>query len=232
MNAALILSGGSGTRMGEDCPKQFLPIGGVPILCRTVQSFCSHPEIDCIMVVCSADMLDQTRSLLLPFHTKKPLFFASGGKTRQASSKNGLLALSAQCTQPDIVLIHDAARPLIPHSVISRCIAGAKTHGACTAAIPTQDTIAAADADGFIHCIPDRSMLHQIQTPQAFSFSLILQAHLSLSGDAAVTDDTAVARLAGHDVFIVQGDKRSLKITTKEDLRFAESLLTDCGFDC
>ena len=132
MNAALILSGGSGTRMGEDCPKQFLPIGGVPILCRTVQSFCSHPEIDCIMVVCSADMLDQTRSLLLPFHTKKPLFFASGGKTRQASSKNGLLALSAQCTQPDIVLIHDAARPLIPHSVISRCIAGAKTHGACT----------------------------------------------------------------------------------------------------
>ncbi len=75
-------------------------------------------------------------------------------------------------------------------------------------------------------------MLHQIQTPQAFSFSLILQAHLSLSGDAAVTDDTAVARLAGHDVFIVQGDKRSLKITTKEDLRFAESLLTDCGFDC
>lgn len=91
MNAALILSGGSGTRMGEDCPKQFLPIGGVPILCRTVQSFCSHPEIDCIMVVCSADMLDQTRSLLLPFHTKKPLFFASGGKTRQASSKNGFL---------------------------------------------------------------------------------------------------------------------------------------------
>ena len=232
MNAALILSGGSGTRMGTDCPKQFLPIGGVPILCRTVQSFCSHPEIDCIMVVCSDDMLDQTRSLLLPLHTKKPLFFAPGGKTRQASSKNGLLALSAQCTQPDIVVIHDAARPLIPHSVISRCIAGAKMHGACTAAVPSQDTVAAADVDGRIRSIPDRSTLYQIQTPQAFSFSLILQAHVSLSVDAAVTDDTAVARLAGHDVFIVQGDKRSLKVTTKEDLRFAESLLTDCGFDC
>ena len=105
-------------------------------------------------------------------------------------------------------------------------------HGACTAAVPSQDTVAAADVDGRIRSIPDRSTLYQIQTPQAFSFSLILQAHLSLSVDAAVTDDTAVARLAGHDVFIVQGDKRSLKVTTKEDLRFAESLLTDCGFDC
>lgn len=232
MNAALILSGGSGTRMGADCPKQFLPIGGVPILCRTVQSFCSHPEIDCIMVVCSADMLDQTRSLLLSLHTKKPLLFASGGKMRRDSSKNGLLALSAQSTQPDIVLIHDAARPLVPHDVISRCIAGAKTHGACTAAVSSQDTVAVADADGCIRSIPDRSTLYQIQTPQAFSFPLILRAHLSLSEDAAVTDDTAVARFAGHDVFIVQGDKRSLKITTKEDLRFAESLLTDRGLDC
>lgn len=232
MNAALILSGGSGIRMGADCPKQFLPIGGVPILCRTVQSFCSHPEIDCIMVVCSADMLDQTRSLLLSICTKKTLLFAVGGKTRRDSSKNGLLALAALETRPDIVLIHDAARPLVPPEVITRCIKGAKDHGACTAAVSSQDTVAVADADGCIRSIPDRSTLYQIQTPQAFSFPLILRAHLSLSEDAAVTDDTAVARFAGHDVFIVQGDKRSLKITTKEDLRFAESLLTDRGLDC
>lgn len=219
-------------RMGADCPKQFLPLDGVPILWRTVQSFCSHPEIDCIMVVCSAGMLGRTKNLLLPIRTKKTLLFAVGGKTRRDSSKNGLLALSAQSTQPDIVLIHDAARPLVPHDVISRCIAGAKTHGACTAAVSSQDTVAVADADGCIRSIPDRSTLYQIQTPQAFSFPLILRAHLSLSEDAAVTDDTAVARFAGNDVFIVQGDKRSLKITTKEDLRFAESLLTDRGLDC
>ncbi len=166
MNAALILSGGSGTRMGEDCPKQFLPIGGVPILCRTVQSFCSHPEIDCIMVVCSADMLDQTRSLLLPFHTKKPLFFASGGKTRQASSKNGLLALSAQCTQPDIVLIHDAARPFVKPQLISRALEAAGQMGAAAPAVPVKDTVKRAAQNGLVLETPARETLFAVQTPQ------------------------------------------------------------------
>lgn len=225
MNAALILSGGIGMRMDADCPKQFLPLDGVPILWRTVQSFCSHPEIDCIMVVCSAGMLGRTKNLLLPICTKKTLLFAVGGKTRRDSSKNGLLALAALETRPDIVLIHDAARPLVPPEVITRCIKGAKDHGACTAAVPSQDTVAVTDTNGCIRSIPDRRTLYLVQTPQAFVFPLILKAYRTLPEGAVVTDDAAVAGLAGHDVFIVPGDKRSLKITTKEDLVFAEALL-------
>lgn len=229
MNAALILSGGSGTRMGAGCPKQFLPLCGVPILVRAVRAFATHPKIGCVMVVCGADMLPQTKELLRAVPTQKPLLLTAGGATRQASSKSGLLALSRLRPQPDVVVIHDAARPLVPHAVITRCIAGAAAHGACTAALPMQDTAAVADKSGRISAIPDRSALFLVQTPQAFSFPLILNAHRALGPGVQVTDDTAVARLAGHGVFCVPGDKRSLKITTKEDLAFAQALLEGEG---
>lgn len=225
MNAALILSGGSGSRMGADRPKQFLPLRGVPILTRTVQNFCSHPEIDCVCVVCSADYLSETESALADVNTDKPVFCIAGGSTRQASAKNGLEAFAAQSPMPDIVLIHDAARPLVPHEVISRCIGSTKMHGACTAVIPAQDTIAVTDEAGKIVSVPDRSTLCAVQTPQGFSFPLILNAHRTLPDSAIVTDDASVARHAGHNVFTVEGDKRNLKITTKEDLTFAEAML-------
>lgn len=225
MVAALILSGGTGSRMGASLPKQFLPLGDKPILVRTVERFCSHPQVDCVCVVSGADFLNETNALLKTVTADIPLFCVTGGDTRQASSKNGLEALAALDAPPDLVLIHDAARPLVPDAVISACIKGAAEYGACTAAIPSQDTIAVTDATGMIADIPDRSTLFSVQTPQAFAFDVILHAHRTLPENAAVTDDTAVVRRTGHPVYLVEGDKRSLKITTKEDLAFAEALL-------
>lgn len=224
MTAALILSGGTGSRMGAAVPKQFLELKGKPILLRTVEQFLSHPDIDTVCVVSGADFLDYTNDLFRTLKTEKPLFCVTGGADRRDSSKNGLEALAACENAPDIVLIHDAARPLVPHAVITNCIEGAKAHGACTAAIPSQDTIAVAD-NGMIADIPPRASLFAVQTPQAFAFDLILKAHRALPSSVPVTDDTAVVRYFGTPVALAKGDKRSLKITTQEDLVFAESLL-------
>lgn len=226
MVAALILSGGTGSRMGAAVPKQFLNLKDKPILLHTVERFCSHPQIGCVCVVSGADFLDHTNELLASLKTNKPLFTVTGGKDRRDSSKNGLEALSTLPEPPDFVLIHDAARPLVPDAVITNCIEGAKAHGACTAAIPSQDTIAVAD-HGMIADIPPRSTLYSVQTPQGFAFDLIVNAHRTLEESAAVTDDTSVMRLLGHPVALVEGDKRALKITTQEDLVFAESLLNE-----
>ena len=223
MTAALILSGGTGSRMGAAVPKQFLGLKGKPILLHTVERFLSHEAIDCVCVVSGADFLGYTNDLLSALKTDKPLFCVAGGKERRDSSKNGLEAL--RDLPIETVLIHDAARPLVPHEVISNCIEGAKAHGACTAAIPSQDTIAVSDENGRISDIPPRSTLFSVQTPQAFSYGLIRKAHKLLPPDGPVTDDTAVVRYFGHPVYLVAGDKRSLKITTQEDLVFAESLL-------
>lgn len=225
MVAALILSGGTGSRMGAAVPKQFLNLKDKPILLHTVERFCAHPQIGCVCVVSGADFFDDTNGLLASVQTDKPLFLVTGGKDRRDSSKNGLEALAALPTPPEFVLIHDAARPLVPQTVISNCIAGAREYGACTAAIPSQDTIAVSDETGMIADIPPRSTLYSVQTPQGFSFDLILNAHRALSENAAVTDDTSVVRLTGRPVALVEGDKRALKITTQEDLVFAESLL-------
>ncbi len=223
---ALILSGGTGTRMGADCPKQFLMLGGIPVLARTVEAFCSHPDISRVLVVSGASFLLKTQTVLKTIHSQKLLAPVTGGKTRQESSYLGLCALEQQEEPPDYVLIHDAARPLVSDAVISRCVRDVVSLGACTASIPVQDTIVLSDAPPLLASVPDRNTLFAVQTPQAFSFAQILSAHRALCADAVVTDDTSVMRLAGYPVYLTEGEKRNIKLTTKEDFLIAEAFLS------
>lgn len=214
--AALILAAGSGTRFGSATPKQFVELGGVPIVARAVRAFVGHPQIDRVMLVGPVESLaaacpDVLKSGLVP-----------GGATRQDSARAGLEALAAD--PPDAVLIHDAARPLIPERLIDAvCDALAGGAEAVLPALPVTDTLKRAEAAIVTETVP-REGLWRVQTPQGFRFGPILAAHRAAVGQS-LTDDGAVAEAAGMTVHLVPGSEENLKVTTPDDLARAEALL-------
>lgn len=229
MNIALILAGGTGERMSAGLPKQFLPVAGRPMLLRTLDAFESHPEIDRIAVVCGASWAAHLRSLLDAECYRKltgGTAVIDGGRDRRESSFRGVEALLRECAPDDIVLIHDAARPLVSHRIISDCIAAAAEQGACAAAIPVTDTIYHCPDGGRIGDIPDRRTLFAAQTPQAFRLSLIHGAHCAWNGEP-VTDDAGLLLAQGIPVRLVPGDVRNIKLTNPGDLPLAERYLTE-----
>jgi len=219
--AALIVAAGRGSRAalaGSDTPKQYELIGGVPVLAHTLHPFLRNSAITHVQVVIHTDdrdLYDQATegvSLLPP---------VIGGATRQASVLAGLEALGAY--RPDIVLIHDAARPFVTRDVIGRVISALETHPAAIAADPVADTLKRAAPDGTIADTVDRSRLWRAQTPQGFQFPMIADAHRKA---AAVnrfdfTDDAAIAEWAGVPVLLVEGSSTNRKITTAQDLAAA-----------
>ncbi len=241
----VIPAAGMGARMGAGKNKVFLELAGEAILKRTLDAFQALPEITAIQVVGRADELADLASFLDAWQISKALPPVAGGETRQASVLNGLLALHAlvrdtvtisappgapapdpAATDDPLVLIHDAARCLVSPEIIRECIRYTREQGACVAAIPVKDTIKRVDASGQIHETLDRSELWQIQTPQSFRFSEILAAYQSaLSRGISVTDDAAVMEAAGGAVSVVEGSHENIKITTAEDLTFAEVFL-------
>lgn len=249
----VIPAAGMGARMGAGKNKVFLELAGEPILKRTLDAFQALPEITAIQVVGRAEELIDLESFLAEWQITKAQPPVAGGETRQASVLNGLLALqellndsgagavsaSSSALAPDpapdtatastedpLVLIHDAARCLVSPEIIRECIRYTREQGACVAAIPVKDTIKRVDASGQIHETLDRSALWQIQTPQSFRFSEILAAYQSaLSRGISVTDDAAVMEAAGGAVSVVEGSHENIKITTAEDLTFAEVFL-------
>ncbi len=221
MNIALVLAGGKGTRMGSSLPKQYIECENKPILIHTLEVFSKHKEIDAICVICPKENIEFTRSLISHHNVSKIKWVLSGGETRRASSFVGVSAIINECHGDDIILIHDAARPNISDRIISDNICIAKKYGACETVIPSQDTIAVSDDGKCITAIPDRSKLYNVQTPQSFKASVIYDAHVAFmkSKDDEVTDDAALVLKNGGEVYIVEGDKMNIKITTQEDLR-------------
>ena len=213
---ALILAAGSGTRFGGALPKQFLPLAGVPILQRSVAAFAAHPRIRRVVLVGDAAAIQR--------HCPNvgAQLVVAGGATRQASARAGLEALAEDA--PDAVLIHDAARPLVPARVIdSVCNALAEGAEAVIPALPVTDTLKVAH-NGVVERTVPRAGLHQVQTPQGFRFHAILHAHRT-AGVLDCTDDASVAEAAGITVRLVAGAEENLKVTTREDLARAEMLL-------
>jgi 2-C-methyl-D-erythritol 4-phosphate cytidylyltransferase / 2-C-methyl-D-erythritol 2,4-cyclodiphosphate synthase len=212
----LIVAAGRGSRFGGPLPKQYCSLAGQPVLRRTVEAFLTHPAIAGVRVVIHPD--DRTLydaavgglDLAAPVH---------GGATRQESVSNGLEAIAA--AEPDLVLIHDAARPLISAGAIDRLIASLDTHVAAIAAVPVRDTVKRAEGTRIADTV-DRTHLWRAQTPQAFRFPDILAAHRAAAG-LDLTDDAAVAERAGHQVELVMGDEDNFKITTADDLARAEA---------
>jgi 2-C-methyl-D-erythritol 4-phosphate cytidylyltransferase/2-C-methyl-D-erythritol 2,4-cyclodiphosphate synthase len=230
--AALIVAAGSGTRFGGDRPKQYCPLGGEPVLRRTVRAFLSHPAIDVVLVAISPDHAEMyaqaTAGLALP----APVH---GGASRQASVRAGLERLAAGADPPDLVLVHDGARPMVDGATIERVVLALGDAPAAVAAVPVVDTLKRA-ADGRVAGTVDRTGLWQAQTPQGFRFADILDAHRRFA-DAGATDDAALAELAGLPVALVPGSPENLKVTASDDLARAERLLggpefrTGIGYD-
>ncbi|WJR74980.1 bifunctional 2-C-methyl-D-erythritol 4-phosphate cytidylyltransferase/2-C-methyl-D-erythritol 2,4-cyclodiphosphate synthase [Bradyrhizobium sp. NP1] len=220
--AAIVVAAGRGLRAGHGGPKQYRMIGGQTVIFRAMAPFCTHPGIAVVQPVLNPDDTAMFEAATQGLRHARP---ANGGATRQASVHAGLEALAAE--KPDIVLIHDAARPFVSPALIARAIEAAARTGAAIPAIPVADTIKLIDATGDIEATPERARLRIAQTPQSFRFDAILDAHrrAAREGRADFTDDAALAEWAGLTVATFEGDVANMKLTTPEDFVREEARL-------
>lgn len=221
---AVILGGGSGRRMGSDLNKIFLPLRGIPAIIRSIAPFtglCAGA-----VVVAAENEIDDMRTLLRRYGMDRFVkAVVPGGRERQYSVWNGLKALpeDAEC-----VLIHDGARSLVTEDIIQRAMTSVEQHGSGIAAVPVVDTIKRAAADGLVVDTPERASLYAVQTPQAFRMELIMQAHLKAQEDGFLgTDDASLLEHAGMPVYLSEGSRENLKLTTPIDLELADLILSD-----
>lgn len=222
MVAAVIVAAGRGQRAGGDVPKQYRKIAGAPAIRPTLAAFSSHPDVDFVQPVIHPD--DEDLFCAASSGLKNLLEPVAGGATRQSSVHAGLQALQAQA--PEIVLIHDAARPFLSGALISRAIEAARTCGAAAPGVAVADTVKIIDQAAMVTETLDRSQLRMVQTPQAFSFALIADAHrrAAAAGREDFTDDAALAEWAGHRVLMFEGEAGNVKLTTNDDFARAELL--------
>src|ERR1700676_5416151 len=220
--AAILVAAGRGLRAGSGGPKQYRSIGGQSVILRAMQPFCRHPQIFAVQPVLNPDDAAIFNDAIAELRHEPP---ATGGATRQASVHAGLEALASQ--KPDVVLIHDAARPFVSAALISRAIEAASRTGAAVPAIPVTDTIKLIDSGGNVEATPERARLRIAQTPQAFRFDAILDAHrrAARDGRSDFTDDAALAEWAGLTVATFEGDPANMKLTTPEDFVREEARL-------
>lgn len=217
--AAVLVAAGRGTRAGGELPKQFRSIGGEIMLDRALATLAEHPDIGAVQPVIHQEDETRYRAIATHEHVLPPVF---GGATRQASVRAGLEALTAR--SPDIVLIHDAARPFASASLIGRAIAAVAHTGGAVPALTVSDTVKSVNAAGVIERTLDRAALRLIQTPQAFAFVPLLDAHrkAAAAGRKDFTDDAALAEWAGLTVSVFEGESGNVKITNPEDFARAE----------
>ena len=220
--AAVVVAGGRGLRAGGDVPKQYREIAGEPVIRPALAAFLHHPQIGAVQPVIHPQDEDVFRAATAGL--KKLLPPVWGGATRQASVRAGLEAFAASA--PDIVLIHDAARPFLTEALIGRAIVAAKQNGAAVPAIAIADTVKKIDDDAHVTETLDRNHLRMVQTPQAFVFDLIMAAHrrAAAAGREDFSDDAALAEWAGHRVSVFEGEAGNVKLTTNDDFARAEML--------
>ena len=217
---AVIAAAGSSSRMGGR-DKLAEPLDGIPVILRTLAAVEAVPEIREIVVVTREDRVEEYRRLLGQCSRLRAV--VPGGSTRQESVRNGVRALSPDCT---LAAIHDGARPLVTPEVFARCIEAARSCGAATAAVPVKDTIKLADEVGRVLDTPDRSRLWAVQTPQIFDRERYLRAAEEAERQGlSCTDDCQLFEAMGWEVQLVMGDYRNLKLTTPEDFLAAGAYL-------
>ena len=220
--AAIIVAAGRGLRAGSGGPKQYRSIAGRTVISRAMEPFCGHPEIFAVQPVLNPDDTVMFNEAVAELDYHAP---TAGGATRQASVLAGLEALADHA--PDIILIHDAARPFVTPALIARAIAAAQITGAAVPAVAVTDTIKQVGDTGHVEATPERARLRIAQTPQAFRFDVILEAHrrAAREGRDDFTDDAALAEWAGLTVATFEGDPVNMKLTTPEDFVREEARL-------
>jgi 2-C-methyl-D-erythritol 4-phosphate cytidylyltransferase len=215
--AVLIPAGGVGARLGHRTPKQFLALGGGPILTATVEHFARHPAVEAIVVAAPATGVERAHRALRGLRRRRSITVVAGGATRQESVWRALQAAPAA----DIVVVHDAVRPFLTRALIDAVVKAAHESGAAICALPIAETVKRV-RNGEVEATVDRAGLWAVQTPQAFRMALLREAHEKALRDGVVgTDDAALVERLGQRVKVVRGLEGNLKITTPEDLRRA-----------
>ena len=218
---AVIVAAGSASRMGG-IDKVMAPLGGEPMIIRTVRAFQECEAVSEIVIVTREDLILPITQLCKA--CPKVTAVVAGGKSRQESVGKGLSALSKDVK---LAAVHDGARPLITWQMIDRCIRAGNTYGAAAPAIPVKDTIKTVEG-GIVVNTPERAKLRAVQTPQVFDIDLLKGALLKAQQDGAeVTDDCSAVERLGMKIKIVEGDEKNLKVTTPMDLKIAEMLLEE-----
>jgi 2-C-methyl-D-erythritol 4-phosphate cytidylyltransferase/2-C-methyl-D-erythritol 2,4-cyclodiphosphate synthase len=224
--ACLVVAAGRGERAGGSVPKQYARLGGLSVLARSIAALAQGVPDGPILVVwqpADAALFEEALASLPPGLRERVIPPVAGGSSRQASVLAGLEALAALADPPDIVLVHDAARPFASADLVRRVVAAAAQGGGAIPGLAVTDTIKAVDAAGTVVATPDRATLRAVQTPQGFALPALLAAHrrATAAGTPALTDDAAVMEWAGHAVAVVEGDPANVKLTTPHDLRRA-----------
>jgi len=215
---AVIVAGGQGTRMGTAMPKQFLELEGKPVLHHTLQAFIDAlPGVHLVLVL-PAHQVSYAQMILQTFPDRIDLTIVTGGETRFHSVQNGLKDIP----EDGIILVHDGVRPLVTKELIQRCCRQAIEKGCAIPAIPVADSVRLVNDEGSEPI--DRSQLRIIQTPQTFRASVLLPAFAQPYADS-FTDEATVVEAYGDEVFLVEGEKSNIKITTPEDMIVAAALL-------
>ncbi|TCP52315.1 2-C-methyl-D-erythritol 4-phosphate cytidylyltransferase [Tumebacillus sp. BK434] len=217
----IVVAAGSGSRMGSDIKKQYLPLAGAPILIRTLQALAACSAVDRMVLVVSEDDREYVHTLCREHDIAKIGAIVAGGRERQDSVRQGLAALDGQT---ELVAVHDAARPLVTAEEVEQVLAAARAGGAATLGVPLKDTIKRVEGTRVQETLP-RSELFAVHTPQAFHRSILEAAHQrSFLAGGSSTDDASLVEAAGVSVQMVEGRYTNLKITTPDDLVIAEAL--------
>ena len=224
--AGIVLAGGRGSRMQSDVPKQYMELLGKPLLYYALKAFEDSDVEQVVLVTAEGDEEYCKKELVERFGFTKVTAIVAGGAERYASVWNGLKSLKDR--EPEYVLIHDGARPLVTTDLINRLVTETEHYGACVAGMPVKDTIQMTDEQGVITLTPKRDSLWTAQTPQSFEFSLVYDAYERLMEEPEinVTDDAMVVGMY-YDIPIqmVRGSYTNMKVTTPEDLVLAEAFL-------
>lgn len=234
MAIAIVLSGGSGSRMNSDVAKQYMLLKGKEILYYSLKTFQDSDRISDIILVARPEDMDYCKSNIVDkYGFTKVKRIVAGGKERYNSVYNGLCAIEEISTdiKNEVVMIHDGARPFVTNSMIEQSIENVIFGSACTVGVPVKDTIKiVCEINGEIYSkeTPDRNTLYQIQTPQTFRYELIRLGYEKMLEDTKhnITDDTMIVeQYMGQDCKVIMGSYENIKITTPEDLDFAEKIV-------
>ena len=229
MNVAVIIAGGSGARMGQDIPKQFINVYDKPVLVYTLEGFQKHPQIDAILVVCIDGWHDVVKAYAKQFDVDKLKWVVSGGNSGQESIRNGVFALEDVCEDTDIVIIHDGIRPLVDETVLTDVIIKCQKYGNAVTSLPYNEQIFVIDDDISTTKYIPRETLRRVSTPQAYRYDLLLRSYkkafeegIGIYGSSYT--NTMMVEL-GERLYFAAGSDKNIKLTTKDDLEMFKAYL-------
>ncbi len=224
---AIVLAAGSGKRMGQEVPKQYMNLGGMPLMAHCLKTFQESKVTQIVLVVAPGDIEKCRKEIIEKYHIDKCVAIVEGGEERYNSVYAGLKAID-----DGYVLIHDCARAFVSIDIIHRCMSAVALYESCVVGMPSKDTIKITDSKRKVLDTPDRSNVWVVQTPQCFEYNLVRSAYDKIipKADKTITDDAMIVELAtDHDVHMIEGSYTNIKVTTPEDVAFGEAILKTRG---